>query len=357
MKKFKYINFIVLLVIFFSIILIVLTSTNANSQNIKNNQQNYKNDIIINLGYKTIASDNLGFYAKDELKYIKKLDIEPPTISLNGTETVYLPRGNRYMDEGYIVLDNFDDKVIVTINTDLNINIPGSYTYEYIATDKSGNISKITRNIVVYDNQPGVIYLTFDDGPSDTGTTQMILDILKEENVKATFFVTGNGPEYLIKKEYDEGHTIALHTNSHNYSYIYSSVDNYFSDLEIIKNKVYNITGEYTNIIRFPGGSNNTVSNMFSYGIMSYLPQMVIDRGYIYFDWNVCAEDAGACNTSECVYNTTVSTLAKNRNNIVLMHDVKWTTVEALSDIIHYAKENGYVFKTIDANTVPVRFN
>lgn len=109
------------------------------------------------------------------------------------------------------------------------------------------------------DGNDNVIYLTFDDGPSDT-TTAQLLDILKANDVKATFFVTGYGYDDLIKREHDEGHQIGLHTMTHNYSLVYSSVDAYFDDLKQISDRVKRITGQKSMMVRVPGGSSNTVS-------------------------------------------------------------------------------------------------
>ena len=197
-----------------------------------------------------------------------------------------------------------------------------------------------------------MIYLTFDDGPSSSITPEL-LDILKEENVKATFFVLNHGSnlDYLIKREYDEGHTVALHGSSHNYKQIYSSTDAFFNDLSIIQNKVESITGEKPMIIRFPGGSSNTVSR-FNPGIMSILTKEVNMKGYHYFDWNVGSGDAGEAHTPDEVYNNVIKNLG-NKNNVVLMHDYagNYKTLNAIKRIIRYGKNNGYTFERITMNT------
>ena len=105
-------------------------------------------------------------------------------------------------------------------------------------------------------------------------------------------------------------------------------------------------------IIRFPGGSSNTVSRKYSSGIMSYLTSEVLKRGYRYYDWNVSSGDAaGGSPTASMIYDNVVSNLSKNRVNMVLMHDIKTYTRDALRDIIRYGKENGYVFDKITQNT------
>ena len=289
-------------------------------------------------------------------------DTEAPVITLKGNKTIYLNTGVAYTEPGYSAIDNCDGDITDSVKIDSNLkSAVGTYTIKYSVTDKHGNNKEETRTIIVRNNNynsgtigAGTIYLTFDDGPN-YGTTNVILDILKEEGVKATFFVTCNGPDSLIKRIVDEGHTIALHTATHDYSYVYSSVDNYFEDLTRVSNRVKNITGVDSKIIRFPGGSSNTVSRHYQIGIMSTLTSMVLDRGYRYYDWNVDSNDAGGSNTSSAVYANVVNALSKNRANMVLMHDVKTQTRDALRDIIHYAKNNGYEFKQIDMSTYMVR--
>lgn len=288
---------------------------------------------------------------------IEKDDISPE-ITLNGKDIVYLKRGSKYIEQGITIKDNCDTNLDYTTESNLNISKTGTYEIKYIVKDSSSNVSSITRKIIVYSDETGngVIYLTFDDGPSISGSTKKILDTLKAEDVKATFFVTGYPNYELLKREYDEGHTIALHTTSHNYSKIYSSVENYFNDLYAIQNYVEKSIGVKSYIMRFPGGSNNTVSNSYNYGIMNTLTNMVVNKGFTYFDWNVSASDAGGCTTSSCVYNSIINGLSKSRVNVVLIHDTKMYSADALSDVIKYAKENNYVFKKIENSTSPVRF-
>jgi len=197
------------------------------------------------------------------------------------------------------------------------------------------------------------IYLTFDDGPSYL--TNQILDILKSENVVATFFVIGRSiDEYAdtVKRAYDEGHAIALHSFTHDYKYIYSADQNYFDDLNQIKSKVYNITGNNSRIIRLPGGSSNTVSKKYNKEIITRITNKLNENDYYYFDWNVDSGDASGKLTKEQIYQNTISALHQGQN-IVLMHDAaaKKSTVEALPNIIKYAKENGYTFAKITKDT------
>jgi len=299
---------------------------------------------------------------------ITKLDTEKPQIVLNGTKIIYLTKGTSYNEPGYKATDNCDDNITnkVIINNPVNTNQLGTYNIEYKVTDSSNNTTIETRTVQViekknntsYNNQlsnsKSVIYLTFDDGPSNS-ITPKVLDILKSEDVKATFFVIFNCNNFdnLIRREYNEGHTVALHSYTHEYNTIYKSADNYFNDLNKIRNKVYKITGEYSNIIRFPGGSSNTISKKHSLGIMSLLTSQVRNQGYHYFDWNISSGDAGEVKSSKEVYNNVINNLIPNRSNVILMHDFdnNYYTLNALQDIIKYGKENGYTFSKITMDT------
>lgn len=221
-----------------------------------------------------------------------------------------------------------------------------SNTISDIQNDSNNLYKKL---IELYPNEK-IAFLTFDDGPN-ISVTPKVLDILKEENVKATFFlIDKTNTDYLIKRMYDEGHTIGLHTASHNYKYIYSSTTNFIKDIEKIQEKVARITGEKSSIIRFPGGSSNTVSS-FNPGIMCTLSNMIIEKGYHYFDWNVSSGDAGSKRSKKNTYRNVTNNLSKNRANVVLMHDIYDSTVDAVKDIIKYGKDNGYTFEKITMDT------
>lgn len=301
------------------------------------------------------VSDLSNNYA-ETIRYIKFQDEEKPKITLKGKQTMTIYLNNAFKEPGFKVTDNCDANLNekVEILGKVDTTKLGNYTLTYQVKDESGNIASVKRKISVINkkvsSELATIYLTFDDGPS-LDVTPKILDILKQENIKATFFVTSinTDTDFLIKRAYEEGHTIALHTYSHNYSEIYASTDAYFKDLEMIRNRVYEITGVYSNFIRFPGGSSNTISK-FNPGIMSKLVSEVSEKGYIYFDWNVSSGDASLKTTKDKTYNNVTKGLKKMRGNIVLMHDRLGndSTAEALKDIIKYGKEQGYTFKSIN---------
>jgi len=312
-------------------------------------------------------SDSSGNTTSVSRTFIRK-DLEKPKISLKGASVLYIDKGGVYNEPGYSASDNCEGDMTSSVVVDGNINTNnlGTNKVTYKVIDKAGNETIVSRTVYVknptvsapsgiYKNS--MIYLTFDDGPSNV--TGQVLDILKQKNVKATFFVINNSDSlnYLIKRAYDEGHTIGLHSSTHRYDLIYSSVDNYFNDLYNISNKVKNITGRESKIIRFPGGGSNLVSRQYSSGIMSVLTNEVLARGYHYFDWNVDCGDAGGSKNSTDVYNNVVNYLSHNQTNVVLMHDFanNYKTLEALDDIIDYGLANGYTFAALDMNTPLVR--
>ena len=286
-------------------------------------------------------------------------DVVYPELTLNNGDIKYLFVGDTYNDDGAIATDNCDHDISskIQVSGDVNTSSPGEYEITYTVSDSALNKTEKKKKVIVSERgRNGTIYLTFDDGPKE-GTTNIILDILKEQGIKATFFVTNGGPDELIKRAYDEGHSIGLHTASHNYATVYASVDSYFNDLNLVGDRVRRITGLDSKIIRFPGGSSNTVSRRYSVGIMSTLTSMVIERGYRYYDWNLSSGDASGRSgiTAADIYNNVVGGLRKDRVNMVLMHDIKPYTRDALRDIIIYGKNNGYSFEKIDVGTEMVK--
>ncbi len=201
-----------------------------------------------------------------------------------------------------------------------------------------------------------VIYLTFDDGPSQY--TQELLDVLDRYNVKATFFVTNTGYTDMIAEEYRRGHSIGIHTASHDYDEIYASQDAYFADLGKMSDIIFEKTGERTNLIRFPGGSSNRVSS-FNPGIMTTLTEVVRERGYQYFDWNVSSGDAGETTDTDVVAKNVIDGCTDRSASIVLQHDIKGYSVAAVEQIIQWGQANGYTFArlTMDSPSAHHRIN
>ena len=202
-------------------------------------------------------------------------------------------------------------------------------------------------------NGKSIAYLTFDDGPSSI--TNSVLDILKKYNVKATFFVINSGSynKTTLQREVNEGHTIGLHADDHNYAIAYKDDNSYLDGIDKLRAKVKADTGFDSHYIRFPGGSSNTISKRYSKGIMSRITKTAKQRGYKYYDWNVDDDDAGSARTADDCYNNVVKELRPNRSNIVLMHDfgTNKKILDALPRIIEYCQKNGYTMLPIDDNT------
>lgn len=198
------------------------------------------------------------------------------------------------------------------------------------------------------------VCLTFDDGPSKT--TAAVLDALNSAGVHATFFVvaTGYNDKYLplIARAAADGHQIALHSATHEYSNIYQSITAYWQDLALLKERIASyVDAASIHYLRFPGGSTNTVSRRYGgKGLMNELKADVEEKGYQWVDWNVCAEDAvGGKPSAEQIYRNVVNETGDQKHCVVLMHDSAGTrtTAEALPDIIRWYQDNGYTFCTV----------
>ncbi|MCR5097546.1 MAG: polysaccharide deacetylase [Lachnospiraceae bacterium] len=195
------------------------------------------------------------------------------------------------------------------------------------------------------------VYLTFDDGPS--GNSDQILDILDDYNVKATFFVVGKEDEEskrIYKRIVDEGHTLAMHSYTHKYSYIYASLDNFKSDFEKLQNLLYDVTGVDCDLYRFPGGSSNRVSNTDMAEYIKYLN----DENVRYLDWNVASGDAtSAPITADDLVENVMSDVVKYKTSVVLMHDAdsKDATVEALPTLIEKLQAEGALILPVSDDT------
>lgn len=194
--------------------------------------------------------------------------------------------------------------------------------------------TEIIEEIIIDEMHTRKVYLTFDDGPSDN--TQAILDILKEYNVKATFFVTGqqaaSHPER-YRAIVEAGHTLGMHSYSHKYNEIYESEDNFGSDLSKLRSFIEETTGVSPQFYRFPGGSSNTVSDL----PMSVFCDYLTDNSITYFDWNVSSRDAESpMRSAEEITRNCTQNLENFDNAVILLHDAagKTSTVEALPKII-----------------------
>ena len=193
-------------------------------------------------------------------------------------------------------------------------------------------------------------YLTFDDGPSDQ--TGEILDILKEYDVKASFFVIGRNERYypMYKRIVEEGHTLAIHSYSHEYSTIYASYDNFVNDVEELRKLLYDVTGVDCRYYRFPGGSSNRVTQVPVNDLIDYLDS----AGLTYFDWNALNNDAVITGqTPDQLVKNILKDALNYDDTIILMHDLDCCheTVESLPSLIEQLEEHGYEILPIDDDT------
>lgn len=203
-----------------------------------------------------------------------------------------------------------------------------------------------------------IAHLTFDDGPSNN--TLKLLDILDKYNAKATFFVVyKEGFDNVYREIVNRGHVLANHTYSHNYKEIYSSADAFIKDVETLDNNLKNITGkEPSKILRFPGGSNTDY--MDEHGNISHaIFKALEERGYTYFDWNVDSADATKMTLDK---NSLVKNVLDGSANVhtanILMHDtnVKYTTLEAMPEILEGLKAQNYIFRPLGHDSAAIRF-
>lgn len=298
--------------------------------------------------YTVIDSSGNPAYVEREIPYFDPL---PPEILLEQGEDITIPCGSIYTEPGFTASDNADGDLteMVAVEGEVLWYQPGVYTVAYTVADSYGNVTQKFRRVTVegkpwaetvYPNGR-VIYLTFDDGPGPY--TAQLLDLLKQYGVKATFFVTDSGYNNTMARIVREGHSIGIHTMTHNYNTIYSSEAAFFEDLLGMQDVIFQNTGVKTTLMRFPGGGSNLVSD-YNEGIMTRLSRAVQDAGFQYFDWNVDSNDAGGALRKETVAANVIGGVQNQRVSVVLQHDIHGFSVDAVEDIIIWGLENGYRF-------------
>jgi len=280
----------------------------------------------------------------DELS--DKLDQTSVVVSMEETD-----------NEDLLLLDQqaIDDLEKSTVSQNPSLAQGDSYWSEPEATEEEEATSE--EGVSVSKNYNGKkVYLTFDDGPSPY--TDELLDILKQYNVKATFFVVYNEKEETwpaYKRIVEDGHVLAMHSYSHVYSEVYASKEAFIADVTAIHDFLYEQTGYDCNLYRFPGGSSNTVSNVDIYTLIDYLTE----QGITYYDWNALSEDAvDASLTPDQMNEITMGYVRNNPgDSVILLHDLEdvHATMEALSSLIETLLAEGYTICPIDENTIPVQ--
>ena len=283
-------------------------------------------------------------------------DPVPPELTLAGEKEVVVYLGRAYNEPGFTAIDNLDGDITASVQVSgtVDTHTVGTYNIDYSVTDAYGNTTLLTRTVCVQPVPPSeivvpegaVVYLTFDDGPS--AYTPRLLEILRKYNVKATFFVVNTGNVDIIRDIVADGHAIGVHSTTHSYRDIYASDEAFFRDFETMHNIIYEKTGVQTTLMRFPGGSSNTVSATYCQGIMTRLAQKVTDYGLQYFDWNVNSLDAGGVQTADEVFYHVSRGIANHRYSVVLQHDIYGYSVDAVEKIIQWGLEKGVTFLPLD---------
>ena len=316
------------------------------TENIK--KEEIDNNIVIsvtdNSGNKAILNIPID-YGEKPANYIK----------LTGGDTLYVVLNGTYKEQGAGYFDGcgakLDDEV--KISGSVNTKKTGTYEITYSVSDGTKKVRKVVvykenQSVITGSGNGKVLYFTFDDGPSSY--TTKILNTLDKYNVKATFFVTNQFPSYvhLIKDEYERGHTVAVHTYTHNYN-IYKSVDAYVNDFNKMNAIIEKYTGTRSRLFRFPGGSSNTVSRSYSKGVVKKIANKMTNDGYVYFDWDVSSGDAAGASRSK-IYSNVVNGVKSCKKCVILMHDIKSTTASELDNILSALTKAGYRFGTLSTS-------
>lgn len=202
-----------------------------------------------------------------------------------------------------------------------------------------------------------VVYLSFDDGPSVM--TAEILDVLKEKNVPATFFVIGATTErgkMLYQRIVDEGHALGIHSYSHRYGEIYASADAYLKDFNRLSDHLESIVGVRPSIFRFPGGSNNKHA---SKEVLKEIKTRMEKAGNVWFDWNAIAkDDKSKATPAQKMFDNIVKSAGEKEKILILMHDdaLRTTAPECIRMLVDYYTGLGYRFEKLTPETDPIRF-
>lgn len=288
-----------------------------------------------------------------------------PDLYLEGGDRIQCSCGIPFIDPGYRATgsdgEDLTDRVVV--EGSVKTWLPGDYCLVYTAEDKDGKTFQARRTVTVVPTElpetvtvDKAIYLTFDDGPSEY--TGEVLDILDKYDAKATFFIVAGSNKYIdiLKEVADRGHTVGIHAYSHNsYDRLYSGEEVFFEDFMKAQQVIFEHTGSYASISRFPGGSRTasflagTMADTIDEGYIR-LNEIMHNMGVRYYDWSVQPEsgtrDTGGTVTNFC------NEVPELEGPICLQHDTRVYSVRALEQMLKWGTENGYSFLAMD-NTVP----
>lgn len=302
--------------------------------------------------YAVIDSSGNPAYAQREIPYHDPI---PPELELVGEETMTITVGSCFVEPGYAATDNVDGNLTeqVVVEGEVDWLNAGTYEIRYSVTDGYENTSEAKRTVeVVAVPRPDVkwptektIYLTFDDGPGPY--TKTLLDVLDRYGAKATFFVIDSGYYSSMREIVRRGHSIGIHSVTHDYEEIYASPEAFFADLKKMQDIIEYQTGVKTTLMRFPGGSSNMVSRNTCEGLMTLLTEKVQDAGFQYFDWHVDSDDAGHARKPETVRDNVIEGVRQQRVSVVLQHDIHAYSVDAVEEILQWGVKNGYRFRAL----------
>lgn len=271
-----------------------------------------------------------------------------------GLAILIVNQKNQYKDNKEEIIEQIDEQEKLRIEEENKIKEEKRKEQERIENIR--NSEKFTNEQIqaienIYDDVGEKrVFLTFDDGPN-MSVTPFILDLLKKENIKATFFVLGTRATYnpeLIQREYEEGHYIGNHGYSHVYREIYQNVDSVFNEYNMTEQVIQDALGNpnyHSKLFRFPGGS---VGGYYD-DIKTDAVEQLRNSGIAAIDWNALSRDAEGASTVEELVDNVIMTVGEKQSVVILMHDAsdKILTYEALPQIIQYLRENGYSFKTM----------
>ena len=289
-----------------------------------------------------------------------------PQLLLTQGETLDWPCGVPFEEPGFQALDaeGTDRSGDVTVEGRVKVWRTGEYVLRYVLPQEDGTVIEAQRTVHVVPQalpesiQPpkGTICLTFDDGPC--ANTEEALDILDRYGVKATFFIVANQTKYLdlLPEIVKRGHTLGIHCYDHtSYGYLYRDEETYFADLLAAQKVVYEKTGEYAHVLRFPGGSR-TASYLAGTlpGGYDELYTLLHDMGMRAYDWNVQPESS--TKTTEGTIIDFTHPREPYDYAVVLQHDARLFSVRALEKMIQWAISEGYTFASLDETCPEVHF-
>lgn len=285
-------------------------------------------------------------------------------IELIGGRELEWTCGVPFEDPGFTATDKNGNDVTADVAVIGNVTSwkLGTYKLRYFYRDADGEKYNAFRTVEVVpaplpeeEVREKTIYLSFDDGPC--ANTAWLLDLLDAYDAKATFFIINLDTGYLdmITEIHERGHSVGIHCTNHDYGMLYSSEDYFFEDFMKAQKLVYDKTGEYAKVSRFPGGSLTAYAhiNRKVDGGFATIEQRLHDMGVRYFDWNIQLEGPGNTYRSATeIYYTFTLGVPQYETPIILQHDTLNFSIKALEPLLQWGTENGYTFAALD-NTVP----